>query len=55
MEKEVLTSKETIEYLRISRKTLTKLLAEGKIKGNKIGRNYRFLKSDLDKMIRGEE
>lgn len=54
MTREVLTSKEAIEYLRITQTTLLKLVREGKLKGNKAGRNYRFLKSELDKFLRGE-
>lgn len=52
--REVLTSKEAMEYLRITQTTLLKLVREGGLKGNKVGRNYRFLKEDLDKFIRGE-
>lgn len=51
---EVLTSKEAMEYLRITQTTLLKLVKEGRLKGNKVGRNYRFLKDDLNKFIRGE-
>lgn len=54
MTDEVLTSKEATQYLKISRKTLYDLIAKGKIKSNKVGRDYRFLKIDLDKFIRGE-
>jgi excisionase family DNA binding protein len=46
--------KEALEYLRITQKTLLKLVKEGHLKGNKVGRNYRFLKEDLNKFIRGE-
>ena len=51
---EVLNTKEATEYLRITRQTIAKLVKEGKIKANKAGRNYRFLKSELDKFLRGE-
>jgi len=54
MMREVLTSKEAMEYLRITQTTLLKLVREGGLKGNKVGRNYRFLKEDLDRYIRGE-
>jgi excisionase family DNA binding protein len=54
MMREVLTSKEAMEYLRITQTTLLKLVREGGLKGNKVGRNYRFLKEDLDRLIRGE-
>ena len=54
MEQEVLTTTEATEYLRITKKTIYKLISEGKIKANKAGRDYRFLKSELDKFLRGE-
>ncbi len=50
----VLTSKEAVEYLRITHKTLIKLVKNGQLKGNKVGRNYRFLIEDLNSFIRGE-
>jgi excisionase family DNA binding protein len=52
---EVLTSNEAIKYLKTSKKTLFKMVQEGKIKGNKLGRNYRFLKEELDNFLRGGE
>ena len=51
---EVLNTKEATEYLRITRQTIVKLVKEGKIKANRAGRNYRFLKSELDNFLRGE-
>ena len=51
----VLTTKQACEYLQITRLTLYKLIKEGKIKCNKLGKDYRFIKSDLDKLVRGEE
>ncbi|MEW6381366.1 MAG: helix-turn-helix domain-containing protein [bacterium] len=51
---EVLTTTEAIKYLKTSRQTIIKLVKEGRLKGNKFGRNYRFLKEDLDRFIRGE-
>jgi len=51
---EVLTTAEAIRYLKTSRQTIIKLLKDGKLRGNKVGRNYRFLKEDLDRLVRGE-
>ena len=51
----VLTTNQACEYLQITRLTLYKLIKEKKIKCNKLGKDYSFLKSDLDKLIRGEE
>ena len=54
MDKEILTTQEAIEYLRITRMTIYKLVKEGRIKATKAGRDYRFLKSELDNFLRGE-
>ncbi len=53
-QEEVLTTKEAVEYLKISKKTIYKLIEEGRIKTTKAGRDYRFLKSELDRFLRGE-
>jgi excisionase family DNA binding protein len=50
---EVYTTKQACEYLQITKLTLYKLINEKKVKCNKLGKNYRFLKSDLDKLVRG--
>jgi excisionase family DNA binding protein len=53
---EVLTSNEAIKYLKTSKKTLFKMVEEGKIRANKLGRNYRFLKRELDRfLLQGEQ
>jgi excisionase family DNA binding protein len=51
---DVLTTKEATEYLRLTKPTLLKLIHEGRIRTTKAGRQYRFLKSELDKFLRGE-
>lgn len=51
---EVLTTVEAVKYLKTSRQTIINLVKSGKLRGNKVGRNYRFLKEDLDRLIRGE-
>ena len=53
-DREVLTTKQVCDYLQITRLTLYKLIKEKKIRCNKLGKNYRFLKSDIDKLVRGE-
>jgi excisionase family DNA binding protein len=50
----VLTTNEAIEYLKTSKTTFLKLVHDGKIRGNKLGRSYRFLRNDLDRFVRGE-
>jgi len=52
---EILTSNEAIKYLKTSKKTLFKMVEEGKIRANKLGRNYRFLKKELDRFVLGKE
>ena len=51
--REVYTTKKACEYLQITKLTLYKLIREKKVKCNKLGKDYRFLKSDLDTLVRG--
>jgi excisionase family DNA binding protein len=48
---EVLTLEELSAYLRISKSTLYKLVREGKIPSQKIGRNWRFRKEAIDRWL----
>ena len=50
----VYTTKEACEYLKISRPTYLKYIAEGRIKAIKVGRGWRTLKTELDRVLRGE-
>jgi excisionase family DNA binding protein len=56
MDKEdtVLTTQEACSYLRISRPTYLKCLYLGKIKGAKVGKGWKVLKSELDRFLKGE-
>jgi excisionase family DNA binding protein len=54
-DREVYTTLQACEYLQITKLTLYKLIREKKVKCNKLGKNYRFLKSDLDKLVRGDD
>jgi excisionase family DNA binding protein len=54
MTQEILTTKEAMEYLRITRPTFFKLIKEGKLKASKVGHNYRIRKIDLDNFLEGE-
>jgi len=47
----VLTLEELSAYLRISRSTLYKLVGEGKIPSQKIGRHWRFRKEAIDRWL----
>ncbi len=51
---EVMTTTEAVKYLKTTKKTLLRLVQEGRIKGNRLGRDYRFLKSEIDKLLKGE-
>lgn len=44
---DVLTAEEAAEYLRVSRKTLYRLVSAGRIPGQKVGRSWRFRRDDL--------
>jgi excisionase family DNA binding protein len=52
-ERAVLTSRETCDYLRISRPTYVKYLHTGRINGAKVGKGWKVLKSELDQFLRG--
>jgi excisionase family DNA binding protein len=48
---EVLTIEELATYLKISKSTLYKLVREGKIPCQKIGRHWRFRKGAIDRWL----
>ncbi len=50
----VLTTQEACHYLRISRPTYLKYIYGGKIKGAKVGKGWKVLKSELDRFLKGE-
>ena len=54
-EDKVITLGELQEYLRITKPTAIKFLKEGKIRANKVGGQWRILKSEVDKYLRGED
>jgi excisionase family DNA binding protein len=47
----VFTVDELAAYLKVSKSTLYKLLAEGKVPGQKVGRHWRFSKAAVDKWL----
>ena len=51
----VLTADEAMKYLKISKPTLLKHVRLGKIKAIKVGREWRFLQSELYRFLKGEE
>jgi excisionase family DNA binding protein len=50
----VLTTKQAIKYLKISKPTFLKYCREGKIKAIKAGKGWKVLQSELDRFLRGE-
>jgi excisionase family DNA binding protein len=48
---EVLTIDELSDYLKISKSTLYKLVREGKIPCQKVGRHWRFRKEAIDRWL----
>jgi excisionase family DNA binding protein len=55
---QVFTIKELSKYLRIAESSLYKLVREGKIPGQKIGKTWRFYKPAIDSWLsekRGDE
>ena len=52
---EVMNTDEVVQYLRITRKTLLKLIKDGQLKARKVGKNYRYLKTEIDHFLRGSD
>ncbi len=50
----VMTTLEACQYLRISRPTYLKYLYGHKIRGAKVGKGWKVLKSELDRFLKGE-
>jgi excisionase family DNA binding protein len=49
----VLTTDEAMQYLKISKPTLLKCVRLGKINATKVGREWRFLQSELYRFLKG--
>jgi excisionase family DNA binding protein len=45
---------EACDYLRISRPTYLKYIAEGRIRARKVGRGWKVFRSELDRFLKGE-
>ena len=54
IEDSVMTTQEACHYLRISRPTYLKYLYRGKIRGVKVGKGWKVLKSELDCFLKGD-
>lgn len=53
-ENQILTTQEAANYLKVSRKTIMKMIHNGEIPVKKVGKNYRFLMSALEGWLKGE-
>ena len=53
-EPEVLTADEVADLLRVSTKTILALARDGTLPGEKVGRAWRFVRSDLLVYLRGQ-
>ena len=53
-EDKIMTVEEVAKYLRVHFQTVLKLLRDGSIRAQKVGRSWRILKSEVDKYLRGE-
>ena len=55
IEDKIMTVEEVAKYLRVHFQTVLKLLRDGSIRAQKVGRSWRILKSEVDKYLRGED
>lgn len=53
MNGEVFTMQELSDYLKISVHTLYKLSQKGEVPGRKIGKQWRYIRQEIDKWLRG--
>lgn len=51
----LLTMKEAISYLKISRSTLYRLMWSGQLTGHKVGNSWRYYVDDLRALVAGDE
>ncbi len=49
----LLTFQEAAELLRVSRATMYRLINSGQLVGHKVGRGWRFYKTDLHRFVAG--
>lgn len=52
LDDQVLTSDEAAAYLRVSVKTLLRLVHRGELPGTKVGRSWRFHRADLESLVK---
>lgn len=52
MEDKLLTTEQIVDYLQISKKTLFRLIQDGKIRALRVGNAYRFKKEEIDEDLK---
>jgi len=52
---DIVDMKEAIKLLNTTRSTFYRWIREGKVKGMKVGRQWRFYREDIDRFMKGEE
>ncbi len=52
MTEQLLTTEQIIDYLQISKRTLFRLIQDGKIRALRVGNAYRFKKEEVDEDLR---
>ena len=51
MQTDIITIREVADYLKLTKKTAYRLVAEGKIPGFKVGGSWRFRRSEIEGWI----
>jgi len=51
MDKRLMTLEEVVDYVRLKKVTVYKLLEKGKLPGSKVGGQWRFKRDSLDRWI----
>lgn len=52
---EVMTVEQVAAYLQLDRRTVTKLLSTGRLKGVKVGRVWRIHRKEVDRLLLGDD
>ena len=55
MADDILTIKEVADYLKLTERTLYRLVQEGKIPGFKVGNSWRFKRADIERWIEDQK
>jgi excisionase family DNA binding protein len=52
-DRDILTAEQVAELLQVSTKTVYRLAGRGELRGKKVGRAWRFLRSDIRRYLEG--